>query len=86
MSARLSDKTNSWKECIQIIIHVWLFLGVNVFHNPSSFKHYERLHTHSFMCNIESKLFTWMYNNNGNRLDQSEDGVKRFKKEIHASQ
>ena len=40
-SARLSDKTKSWKECIQSIIHVWLFLGVklnkfNFFHNPFS--------------------------------------------------
>ena len=25
-SARLSDKTDSWKECIQLIIHVYLFL------------------------------------------------------------
>ena len=31
-SARLADKTNLWKECIQIIIHVWLFFSciVNV--------------------------------------------------------
>ena len=40
-SARLSDKTKSRKECIQSIIHVWLFLGVklnkfNFFHNPFS--------------------------------------------------
>ena len=30
-SARLTDKTNSWKDCIQIIIHVWQFFMCKTF-------------------------------------------------------
>ena len=63
--ARLSDKTNSWMECIQSSIHVYLFLDVKlckfyVLHNPSSSQHYDRPH-YSFRCNIESKHFTREY-------------------------
>ena len=61
-SARLSNKTNSWMEFIQIIIYVYLFLGVklckiNVRHNPSSYQHYDRP-CYIFRCNIEPKHFT----------------------------
>ena len=59
-SARLLEKTNSWKKCIQIIIHAWLFLGVrlcklNILHNPSSTQHYDTPH-YSVRCNIESNI------------------------------
>ena len=48
--------------CIQLIIHVWLFLDVklckfNVVHNPytCSSQHYDNPH-YSFRCNIESQI------------------------------
>ena len=52
------------KECIQIIIHAWLFFSLqlykfNVLHNPSSSQHSDRPH-YSFKCNIESQHFTQM--------------------------
>ena len=55
-----NDKTNSWEDCIQNIVHVWLFLGVkrckfNVLHNPPSSQHYDKPSYYNFRCNIESK-------------------------------
>ena len=53
-SARISDKTSYWMECIHIIIHVYLFFRCkkcNVLYNPSSSQQF----IDSFRCNIESK-------------------------------
>ena len=64
-SARISDKINSCKECIQIIFHVWLLFRCktskfNVLGNPFSPQRYDRPH-YGFRCNIDSKHVTRIF-------------------------
>ena len=72
-SDRLTGIINSWKESIQIIIHVFKFLfeklcKCNVLYNPSSPQIYDRPH-YSFRCNIEYKNITWIYISTRNAIN-----------------